>query len=489
MKDFDKQMQRRKFLGRLFIGGAASIATVHSLEATVKKEIISVLTGSSVPEKHGLQAGAYQFGIDKEFYARIKREFGKRTVLTKDDDGIVRMLIAYDDEDEKARVAQSLKRMDVQSFNTKYSPADIVDESRVTPQANKYYVQLGAFSEKENILSWKEALMKLGYQNLLFDRAIVDEKETYVMLLGPFKAEDEGIKSAERVFSPEAQKLGLKIDEMWTITYLNVNGRLEKDWLSLIKNEKHPFMVSKPELEKVKVTVKKKTRPIMELVAEKSQKYSVDSDFVSSIIQEESHFNPNKIAYRVKPKKVNGVTKFVYVKNKQGHRIETARGLMMISKDLAKDKRVIYGENLLDPELSLDLGVDHIKELMEVFRNETYRPIRTDVSGKRFVDKNGNGYKVSEKELLLFVAAAYNHGKGAVIPEVDRIKGPTGYINQLCGVREKIYTAVANLEQKKEIRAVEYADIEQNLPAETQRYVQRVKAQYDKLKSKPAPAP
>lgn len=103
--------------------------------------------------------------------------------------------------------------------------------------------------------------------------------------------------------------------------------------------------------------------PYHEFVFAAASRYGVDAELISSVMEVESHFNPNAIS------------------------VKNARGLMQLLPETAARLGV---KNIFDPKENIDAGTHYLHDLLQLYKNDLTLALAAYNAGPDNVQKYGN---------------------------------------------------------------------------------------------------
>ena len=103
--------------------------------------------------------------------------------------------------------------------------------------------------------------------------------------------------------------------------------------------------------------------PYHEFVLAAASRYGVDAELISSVMEVESHFNPNAIS------------------------VKNARGLMQLLPETAARLGV---KNIFDPKENIDAGTHYLHDLLQLYKNDLTLALAAYNAGPDNVQKYGN---------------------------------------------------------------------------------------------------
>lgn len=177
----------------------------------------------------------------------------------------------------------------------------------------------------------------------------------------------------------------------WAGMYLKLDERGQEHWsshptdpgfrIATINEIQHTDSIgSGPDSARWHQHIRSRANVIRPLIRQMGLRYGVDAAWISALIEVESGFNERAVS----PK--------------------GALGLMQIMPNTALDYGVRNSQDLLYPERNLDVGVRHLRNLLDIHNNNWVLALSAYNAGRSTVSRQGNRIP-RYRETMLYVPA------------------------------------------------------------------------------------
>jgi cell division septation protein DedD len=110
------------------------------------------------------------------------------------------------EEKTSAPIEESKDSIDKELASHQKVKTESLKKTSIPTENNLWYIQVGAFNERERALSFAETFKKEGYRTTVLEPFSSDKKDVFRVRIGGFKSQEEAKEARDGLKSPTRKK-------------------------------------------------------------------------------------------------------------------------------------------------------------------------------------------------------------------------------------------------------------------------------------------